>query len=62
MYQWPQVKVAKMKKIVWNPEARDLAEQLLHEKVEDRPQSWDEVLQHPFIAGEDRQQVKTTGL
>jgi serine/threonine protein kinase len=50
-YQWPQIKASKMKKIVW-PEAKALAEWLLQEDVNDRPQAWDQVLQHPFIAGE----------
>ena len=50
-YQWPQLKAAKMKKIVW-PEAKELGELLLQEDVDDRPHSWDHVLQHPFLAGQ----------
>ena len=55
-YQWPEIKTPKMKRIVW-PEAKELAEWLLQEDVNDRPHSWDQVLEHPFITGKDGQKL-----
>ena len=37
-----------MAKIVW-PQARHLVKWLLQEDVRHRPQSWDQVMQHPFL-------------
>ena len=50
-HQWSTVKGEKMAKIVW-PQARHLAEWLLQEDVRHRPQSWDQVMQHPFLVTE----------
>ena len=50
-YQWADVKAAKMKKVVW-PQAAHLASLLLSEHAHSRPKTWDQVLQHPFIASE----------
>jgi len=47
-HQWSAVKGEKMAKIVW-PQARHLVEWLLQEDVRHRPQSWDQVMQHPFL-------------
>jgi hypothetical protein len=48
-YQWPQIKPAKLKKIVW-PQAAHLAGLLLGEHPQHRPKTWDHVLRHPFFA------------
>jgi hypothetical protein len=50
-YEWSAVKGEKMAKIVW-PQARHLVEWLLQEDVRHRPQSWDQVMQHPFLVVE----------
>ena len=48
-FQWNQVKQAKLNKIIW-PDAAHLAEWLLQEHPSRRPQSWDQVMQHPALA------------
>ena len=50
-YQWPQIKAAKLKKIVW-PQAAHLVGWLLHEDPNHRPRSWDQVKRHPFLLSE----------
>ena len=50
-YQWPEIKAAKLNKIVW-PKAAHLVGLLLHEDPSKRPKSWDQVMQHPFLASE----------
>eukprot|EP01045_Picozoa_sp_COSAG04_P004677 COSAG04_NODE_208_length_20334_cov_13.999852_1_plen_2534_part_10 len=50
-HEWDEVKAAKLKRIVW-PQAAHLVSWLLQEDPAHRPQSWDQVMQHPFLAPE----------
>ena len=50
-YQWADIKAAKLQKIVW-PQAKHLASLLLGEHAQHRPSTWDQVMQHPFLARE----------
>jgi hypothetical protein len=47
-YQWESVKTTKLRKVVWD-DARDLIGHLLSEDVTERPQTWGEVMSHPFL-------------
>lgn len=48
-YQWASVKATKMKKVVW-PQAAHLTSLLLSDPAHHRPKTWDQVMQHPFLA------------
>ena len=50
-YHWNEVKQAKLSKIT-SLDAAHLAALLLHEAPARRPTTWDQVLQHPFLAVE----------
>jgi hypothetical protein len=50
-YQWADVKDDKLQKIIW-PQAEHLASLLLSEHAQHRPSTWDQVMQHPFLARE----------
>ena len=50
-FRWSDLKASKLSKVVW-PEACELIGRLLEEAASDRPQSWKEVLEHPFLSGE----------
>ena len=50
-HEWDELKAAKLKRIVW-PQAAPLVSWLLQENPAHRPQSWDQVMQHPFLAAE----------
>ena len=47
-YRWDEVKSAKLKKIVWE-DARNLIDALLSSDVVGRPDTWDVVINHPFL-------------
>lgn len=48
---WPKIRSEKLEKIVW-PKAAHLVDWLLQENPAHRPKSWDQVMQHPFLAAQ----------
>ena len=48
---WSEIRAVKLKRVVW-PKAAHLIDWLLQENPAHRPQSWDQVMLHPFLAGQ----------
>ena len=50
-HEWLERRAEKLENIVW-PKAAHMVDWLLQENPLHRPQSWDQVMQHPFLAGQ----------
>ena len=54
---WSKIRSKKLEKIVW-PKVAHLVDWLLQENPAHRPQTWDQVMQHPFLAGQSHIQAR----
>ena len=48
-HKWLESRAEKLQNVVW-PKAAHMVDWLLQENPLDRPQSWDQVMQHPLFA------------